>query len=557
METVGTEPFFNLVDEPWVRILASDGREVDLSMRETFHRAAGLAVLAGELPTQAFAILRILLAVLHRAVDGPKSVDHWAELRDDWDEVVQKVDAYLDRWHEHFWLQHPVRPFMQVAGLRTAKDEIFSLSRIICDGAGTSAFLSTRLGENLEAIPWSEAARWVIHTQAYDVAGIHSGAVGDPRVKNGKGFGIGTGWAGQIGGVYAEGDTLKETLLLNLIAASGEDASSDSDLPVWERPPLTALPEEWMPGSDDQLYRDPIGPVDLYTWPSRRLRLFGDEQNITGVVNAQGDRISPQNRFREEPMSVWRFSEPQTKKFGEPTYMPLRHDPARAFWRGLGGLLPKVVEQQQSTRRPPAVMDWLARLQISGLLRSSLVRLHAVGMSYGSNEAVYDEMFSDTMTLPAALLDQQSEGLDEIAVDAVRCAQDAVYVLGSLAQNLAASSGASTESDGPRQRVSGLAYAALDQRFREWVTTLNETCRRLECRDAWHREVREVVEAIGNELVDTCGPAALVGRWPGGQFRDAGLSLVWFRKKLRNVIPQAYTSEGQNENEAERLEEEK
>ncbi|MCL2490986.1 MAG: type I-E CRISPR-associated protein Cse1/CasA, partial [Propionibacteriaceae bacterium] len=62
--------FFNLVDEPWVLVLDENGQQRELSMRETFHRAAEMRALSGDIATQTFAILRVLLAVLGRAVFG-------------------------------------------------------------------------------------------------------------------------------------------------------------------------------------------------------------------------------------------------------------------------------------------------------------------------------------------------------------------------------------------------------------------------------------------------------------------------------------------------------
>src|SRR5699024_2697574 len=70
-------------------------------------------------------------------------------------------------------------------------------------------------------IPPGEAARWLVHCMAFDISGIKSGAVGDPRVKGGKGYPIGIGWSGWLGGLYFEGDTLFQTLMLNTVLSDG------------------------------------------------------------------------------------------------------------------------------------------------------------------------------------------------------------------------------------------------------------------------------------------------------------------------------------------------
>ncbi|MCL2595422.1 MAG: type I-E CRISPR-associated protein Cse1/CasA [Promicromonosporaceae bacterium] len=545
---MNTAPFFNLIDKPWLPVLgASTGMRL-VSLRQAYHEADKIQDIVGDLPTQSVALLRLLLAVLHRAVQGPNDLNEWQEVRFDWSAALEDIDAYLDDCHDRFWLQHPIQPFMQVPDLRTAKNEKFGLSRIVCDGPGTSTFMTTRLAGNLESAPWPEAARWLIHAHAYDVSGIHSGAVGDPRVKNGKGYGIGTGWAGQLGVVHLIGQNLRETLLLNLIApkVAGLEIDVDGDLPVWERPPLTALPEGWHAADGvDQPYRTPTGLVDLYTWQTRRIRLFGSLEQATGVINAQGDRATPQNRHRLEPMSAWRYSEPQTKALGHDTYMPLRHQPERAFWRGLGALLPSTTSAASSNspkrRLPPALAEWVSYLRGEEGIKGCMLRWRAVGIEYGTQDAIYTEVWADDLTLPSSLFGDVS--LADLTEKAVDSTQLAVLALGNLAQNVTLAAGGSTESDGPKQQAQARAYAELDQRFCKWVQTLDDNAQEAECRQAWHREVWKLLNGLANEIVDSAGEAALIGRHTGGQFRDAGLALRWFHKKLREALPHAFDNE--------------
>ena len=544
-ESNGDAPFFNLVDEPWVLVLDENGQQRELSLRETFHRAAEMRALSGDIATQTFAILRVLLAVLGRAVFGRQASSLDTDNPADWQQTLTWVDAYLDAFHDRFWMQHPTEPFMQVADLATGGAIDADLSRIICDGPGSSTFLTTRLGQSLSSIPWSQATRWLIHTQAYDIAGIHSGAIGDPRVKSGKGYGIGTGWAGQIGGVYAEGDSLRDTLLLNLIEPGGAHlVESPDDLPVWERPALTQLPQGWLPGAADQPYREPTGPMDVLTWASRRLRLFGTRSHATGVINAQGDRLTPQNRFQVEPFTAWRFSEPQTKRFGLTVYMPLRHEPGRAFWRGLGALLPQSQQvgapDKPAPRRAPAIIDWLADRQFEGQLTNGLIKLRSVGMSYGSNETVFSELVTDELVLPAVILDPGAVDLHDAVREAVDTADKAVFAVVKLAENVAQAAGADALVDGSAEKARAAAYAVLDQSFRLWVRSIRASSNTIDLRTAWQREVKHQLEALSSEIADAAGSPALVGRIVQKRHLDAGLAMAWFRKQLRDAIPRAF-----------------
>ncbi|MGV7400563.1 type I-E CRISPR-associated protein Cse1/CasA, partial [Mycobacterium kansasii] len=82
----------------------------------------------------------------------------------------------------------PVAPFFQVAGLRTAKDDVFSLDRIVADVPNGEPLFTTRSGADLARMAPAEAARWLVHAHAFDPSGIKSGALGDDTVKGGKGY---------------------------------------------------------------------------------------------------------------------------------------------------------------------------------------------------------------------------------------------------------------------------------------------------------------------------------------------------------------------------------
>src|SRR5699024_7338675 len=153
---------------------------------------------------------------------------------------LETLRNYADRVRDRFDLFDPERPFFQVADLHSKKGEVSGLEKIVADVPNGEPLFTTRSAKNLQRIEPSEAARWLVHTHAFDPSGIKTGAVGDPKVKNGKGYPIGTGWSGQIGGILALGTTVHDTLLLNLIAREASDyvhIGGKEDLPPWERDP--------------------------------------------------------------------------------------------------------------------------------------------------------------------------------------------------------------------------------------------------------------------------------------------------------------------------------
>ncbi|PTA42488.1 type I-E CRISPR-associated protein Cse1/CasA [Micromonospora sp. RP3T] len=543
---------YSLVDEPWIPVLDAAGRRRDVSMADLFQQAGELRMIACELPTQTFAILRLALAILHRAADGPPSEAAWLALWRDRRLPVADIRDYLGEFRDRFDLLHPEQPFYQVADLRASKDGAYGLERLIADVPNGMQFLTTRAGAGMASISPAEAARWLVHCQAYDPSGIKTGAVGDSRVKGGRGYPIGVATLGGLGAVYLEGATLAETLLLNLLpVAPGWQRADERDAPVWERAPQTSAEEA-------EATRGPFGLLSLYTWQSRRIRLFGDVHGITGAMISNGDRLEWQDRHLLEPMSVWGRSAPKEREQKRlPIYLPRPHDHGRALWRGLQTLLPAPPSPgaDPPQRLSPMVLQRLARLTVTGVVESDFqVRARATSVTYGTQQAVVDEVFSDALTMNVLLLVEHS-ALRTTAVDAAADAEAAVNTLRRLADNLARAAGSRDQDGSESARASERAYAELDRSFRGWLAGLGPGSDPVAERAAWQRLVRRAVGRLGGELVAAAGPAAWIGR--AGTDRagrevhySSSQADAWFRAGLAKALPMATEAPQQKQEEA-------
>jgi len=532
---------FDLTGWPWLPVQLLDGGEETLSLREVFARAGGIRRLAGDLPTQDFALVRLLLAIAHDALDGPADLDAWAELWED-QAPFEPVAGYLDEHRERFDLLHPQAPFFQTAGLRTSNDEVFGLNRIIADVPNGDPFFTARF-PGVERISCAEAARWAVHVHAYDTSGIKTGVEGDPRAKNGKAYPQGVAWAGNLGGVLAEGGTLRETLLLNLIAADSRDTPRGTDdRPAWRRPPSA-------PGAAADLESRPSGVCDLYTWQSRRLRLLADQDGVFGVVLTYGDPLAQQDRYAAEPMTAWRRSQAQEKKLSQQlVYMPREIDPARAAWRGLAALIaPRedggAVRGEPARFMRPGIVEWLARLCNERLLpKRTPIRVRTYGAVYGTQQSVIDEITEDTVSMAVLLLSEADRGLGQTAIDAVGDAEDAVRTLGDLAADLARAAG--SESDSGKDAARDAGFGVLDGLFRIWLGAIHEGEEPEELRTTWQRTVRREISRLGNGLVEEAGEAAWRGRVlaqpKGPVWLNAASADLWFRSRLKKNLPRAY-----------------
>ncbi|MBW5424306.1 type I-E CRISPR-associated protein Cse1/CasA [Streptomyces sp. BG9H] len=535
-------PSFSLVSSAWLPVQRLDGSMDLLSLMEVFAQARDVRRLAGDLPTQDFALLRLLLAILHDAVDGPAELDDWAQLWESPDPFGE-VPGYLDRHRNRFDLFHSDAPFYQVAGLSTAKGETASLNRLVADVPNGEPFFTMR-NPGVRRLSYAEAARWLVHAHAYDPSGIKSGMVGDPRAKSGKVYPLGVGSLGNLGGIYAEGVTLHQTLLLNLIAFDeGIVEPEDGDLPAWRHPPSVAGAV-----GADRLARGPVGLRDLYTWQSRRLRLHVDGEQVSGVVLGYGDPLTLHAPWKREPMCSWRRSAAQEKKQGRPlVYMPRQHDPSRAAWRGLGSLLPARRSASDDTGRgtpeslPAGIVSWYSMLASEGAIeQTSLIRVRLVGAVYGTQQSVVDEVVDDAVVLPVVLLHEEKPDFGATAVDAVHDAQAAVTALGQLAGNLARAVGSNPDpaSDAARD----LGFGALDGPYRQWLASLHPGIDPHSGRKLWQTTVRKHVTRLGRELLGSAGSAASEGRvadvpGSGRHWVNDARAEQWFRQRLNQVLP--------------------
>lgn len=536
-QSTGSGPLsFDLTDRPWLGVLRCDGVQEEMSLRTVFAEAGRVRRLVGDLPTQEFALLRLLLAVAHDALDGPRDIDHWADLWDD-EGCFAPVDAYLAEHRHRLDLLDTRAPFLQVPGLRTGKGEVASLNRIVADVPNGTPFFTSRM-PGVERLGFAEAARWIVHAHAFDTSGIKSGVSGDSRSKKGKVYPLGVGWAGALGGVFAEGTTLRETLLLNLVAADTVGIRFDSgDRPAWRRAP---------DGPGVLEGRQPGGVRDLYTWQTRRLRLHFDESGVHGVVLGYGDPLGAHNMHTREPMTAWRRSSTQEKKRGEPVvYLPREHDPSRAAWRGLASLVAGRTESAQSAEAAaflrPGILEWVSRLATEGVLdRGFLIRTRVIGAVYGTQQSVIDGIVDDYLSMGVVLLHDRDRTYGTQAIDAVSDAESAVTAFGALATDLARAAGAKAESDKPCRTALDQGFGALEGPYRAWLACLSEAQDPYLEREKWKRDVRRIVERLGCQLLATAGEAAWAGRIvpdkQGTRWLNSGLAETWFRDRLTKVL---------------------
>lgn len=525
------KPTFNLLDEPWISCIDSADAPVALSIRDIFSGRGDAQKVLGDSPTQDYAVIRVLLAIFWRAhaLDIARAHSHnsrrahfdWGEWFADQRETLIKerrdevVLDYLDAFADRFDLLSETQPFMQVATLHSKKGDTRPISYIVPEAA--EDFFTMRTGDGRQSLSLAEAARWLIHLQAYDYSGIKTGAEGDPRVKGGKGYPIGTGWTGRTGGTLVLGTGgLLETLLLNTsqyVVTTKQDSNPiEGDKPVWEREPDTAAQR---PGSDDKLGAFPRGAADLATWQARRVRLVVEGGRVTRVVVSNGDRIPDAGKnVLADPMTPYRYSPNQSKK-GVTAYYARPYDSTQTMWRGLDSLIaleddPGFDQKKDKAPLRPENLSNLAALDADGYLEKHVFDVALVSMEYGPQESSVASTFSSTIGLPVLVLRDDDAGRK--VRNAVRASAKQTYQaaisMGWFAGQLRVAAGNDYEFGvAAKDRF----YAQLEPQFIEWMSTVAVDTTD-ESQKIWQKRARGVALAHARELLRGAGQKAVIGR---------------------------------------------
>ena len=389
---------FNLLTEPWIRVRLRDNTVREVSLTEALVSAQDYVDLAGEMPTQNAAVLRLLLAVLFTVfsrvdakgeprplMQSDDALERWSALWQLGHFPAAPVRDYLEQWKDRFWLFHPTHPFWQVPQAKIGTEYgAAKLNGEMSESSNKLRLFPLYAGQSKEQLSYPQAARWLLCVNGYDDTSAKPKGKGLPSV--------GAGWLGKIGFIQAQGDNLYETLMLNLtLLRDGRECWGESK-PCWElEAPKSAERTEIC---------CPDNPAQLLTLQSRRLLLHRTGENVDGFCLLGGDFFPRENVFAEQ-MTIWRTM--PIKKNEPVVFVPCRHDPAKQFWREF----PAVFCQGSGHR--PGVVCWIEKLQekrLKLLDPRRKVHFRISGVQYGDKDFFVNDSFSDSLTFQAGILDE-------------------------------------------------------------------------------------------------------------------------------------------------------
>ena len=546
---------FSLYYEPWIPVLYTSGEIQTVSLKQLFEDGYSIRKIHSGDATTDVAILGIVVVVLFRAVlkdpsehkdleGDPKS---WIrDVRSGNSDRLRFVFDYFERHQDRFNLFDPERPFMQVADLHTSKGEIKPVSRLVLDSE--SEYFSMRAEKTLISLSYAEAARYLVTVQAYDYSGIKSGAVGDPRVKGGKGYPLGVGWYGTTGKIIVHGENLIETLLycidyeqlLNVEKVKGKKRPlALKDKPVWEHEdPDTAAPRAYKNGDPTKYKDEPAlatGMCEILTWQSRRVRLFPENGRVTGVLVSNGDKWFDRNTYTD-PLTAYRYSKNQSTQT-RPVWMPKVHSAERTLWRGVDALLTRLNSSEAKQDKPAPVIQQIA----SGKYFPTGAKAHVqlIGVVYGNQSAVIEGTIDESLTLELALLTEQGTQISTMVRDNIQTTMNAAIALGQYAGDLLRAAGKEYEF---RPAVTESALHRMEDEFRTWLEKLHASDDVSSQEDEWQLQVRRILEDEADQLAVNAGPKAAIGTIYDEQLYNTAKVRRLFGGRLRKLLPRAYSS---------------
>ena len=517
---------FNLLDEGWIFVTYTNGDSDEVSLADVFYRANEIKSLSGELPAQDATILRLLLAVLHSVF---ARVDETGEPHDDYEDYDmlelwkrlwdsgrfphEVIGAYLESYRERFWLIHPERPFYQIAGID--KGTRYSASKLIGDLSESSnkkRLFQNRSGTAKDCIEYAQAVRWLIHLNAFDDTSSKASVRGQNMPSPGA------GWLGKLGIIYASGNNLFETLMLNFVMLDDAGYIWENGDATWERdvPRMEERTEIPLPSSQ----------AELLTLQSRRILLEQADGMVTGFRLLGGDFFQKENAFSEQ-MTLWR-----RKKENKDEYTPKRHDSTKQFWRDFTPLFAKT-----ESVRTPGVITWLTTLRANKLIESRHVKICAVSIQYGDKDFFVTDAWEDSISINTDLLSTLGDGWISRITDLLETTEKLTWALAILAGNIAMASGDSAGVPNKRKSAKEEAYFNLDMPFRAWLSAIKPATddKEEKCSD-WKETARSIIFKLGEELINQAGPQAFVGREKENELLTVSRAYINFKKIVAGIM---------------------
>ncbi len=554
---------FNLIDEPWLIVMTDKkGTTQEVSLKDIFENAHDYKCLAGETAMQDFAILRLLLSILHTVfsrfdangnpygyfeldeqyqqispVDQDDDIDDYQEdLFATWKSLWQAkvfpeiIGEYLEKWRDQFYLFGGSTPFYQVSkdtleltGNKIDKakpNQVYgkTVNRTLSESENKVILFSPQHDSIKNKLGKSEIARWLVLYQGVTGTGDKVKFANQETDQK-----LSKGWLYDLGGLYPSGENLFDTLLLNLALVHPKKEYIKMQTPIWE-----------VATNKDQLEKFRTNEIvdnlaSLYTNWSRAINLqdnCSDETDFSISIIKLPEVEHPNNFL--ELMTEWRFNKNGDNK-GK--FTPKKHNLNEQLWRSFGLTFMPGTDVHQR----PGIVNWINELETQNVRLGSL-KFNAVSMVDDGNATSWNpinEIF-DQLVFENILSDADDSWIPRISDEVVLTKMLIDNVLGSFANSLKMIR--NLNSSEFVNRVKQEAYYQVDVPFREWLASIKPFDEKEVKIKEWKYKLHKVIESEAQKLIDLSCKRDILGVKDGGNMKNIFTAYNRFNWKLNEHL---------------------
>jgi CRISPR type I-E-associated protein CasA/Cse1 len=359
-------PEFNLLDENWIECIDSAGKPTEMSIRNIITQAHRIRNLSNPIPLVNASVFFLLETILIRALSvagvALDDYDEWFKGYKAGAFDAKILDAYFQAWHTRFYLFDEDHPFMQsnIEGQEFTGTAMKLLPHYSGGTGGNSATLFDQhtMQEGI-SLSIKEAANYLLAAHQYGAGGriIGSDYFSESLPSNGLSF-------------FVEGENFFETLYLNILPYPDVDITTKAgDCPIWERDDPDDIGERNAIVEGKNTIYQPLGLLDLLTWPGRKIQLLlGEDHHIHEIKMRTGIKMTAQ------PFPWYAYNQ---KGFD------LRARLDHAVWRDYAVLLQfrEMVSGEDNKSCSPQPVQWLHELKSAEFSFDHNLSLTALGMA--------------------------------------------------------------------------------------------------------------------------------------------------------------------------------
>ena len=535
---------FNLTTDPWIRVIQTDTRqEKRVSLIEFFSHAQDYRQFAGEMRSQDLAIMRFLLAILttvysrYNAENEPylwtkidsdtmqvTSIEDDEGIEDDlldtWNQLYQAgkfskiVIEYLKRYSNRFDMFGD-HPFYQVTTadydalvpsnkrIEKGKGQVLvkQLNRRISESGNTPSIFAPKTGEWKNAIDIDELGRWLITYQNF------TGVTDKTKIEAKDKFSNSAGWLYRLNPVYVQGQTVFETLMLNL-KLGGENV----DLLALQKPVWEYEIKNYIAVRKQQVVPDNL--AELYTTWSRILHIEWQDDKHPLIFSA-GIPIFEATGAFIEPMTTWRIDQ----KTGEyrPAVKGLR-SLGISMWRNFGNY---VDVHSDSGQPEPGIVNWLHEIkdQDTSVIADDkpimLASTTLISDGNATSQAPAVEVTDDMQLQADVLFDPEIAKYWPVRIEEV---VEVTQRIGTVFYHFAKTIGQIRYGKKDTAHVNALAgnwsikfYQNLNGPFKEWLAQLSGVDDRDQKIKQWKKQLRNILNDTVHDVMKSSSPRDISG----------------------------------------------